>query len=95
MSNVPEEPFRMGENIPSFLKPDGLCKRCKVRKATDIWIGEAGVLALTHGMRADWCRQCVVVSQLEYCRKSAERIPELEAELERLQQQSSNDGAQP
>jgi len=69
---------------PDEFKVKGTCQKCGQRPATDWWVGEGGALAWTHGMRAAWCKLCVVTEQLRYCREQAARVPELEAELLRV-----------
>lgn len=58
-----------------------LCNNCKQRPATEIWVGDGGVLAYAHGAYQHWCLRCVLEAQLEHARKLATSIPELESKL--------------
>jgi hypothetical protein len=64
-----------------------LCAKCGEREATRIWTESA--LAHVHGMSERRCEQCVVEAQLEFCRKRAEAIPELERRLRELTEEDS------
>ena len=61
----------------------GRCPHCGTREATENWCPE-GMLGYVHGAYQRWCKHCVVEAQLDYCRKSAAIIPELEAKLKDL-----------
>lgn len=60
-----------------------ICQNCHIRQATVNWLGEGSTLDFVHGMFQRWCNICSLEAQLEYARKSAARIPELEKELEK------------
>lgn len=68
---------------------DRLCANCLTRPAAEQWVGEGGYLAYSHGMSSWWCTLCVAKASLEYARKQAERIPTLEAEVARLEAEST------
>jgi hypothetical protein len=61
-----------------------MCQNCGKREATECWVGEGGVLALVHNMSQSWCKICCIEAQLEYAKKIANKIPDLEKELEEL-----------
>ena len=66
-----------------------LCQNCGKRPATQNWIGIGSTPDYVHGNFARWCELCCVEAQLEYARKAAERIPELEKRLEFLRTDDS------
>lgn len=63
-------------------KPDGTCRKCNERPATEMW--SEGALAAMHGAYAFWCKVCVLTAQLEHARERAAAIPELEQQLAEL-----------
>lgn len=58
-----------------------LCQNCHQREGTQIWVGEGGTLAFTHGMSQRWCSRCVLETQLNHARMLAAQIPDLERRL--------------
>lgn len=70
----------MWQEIPD----DAICANCHKRKATIKWIGDGGIMAMTHGWVAFWCEFCATKINLKYARKQAERIPKLEKKLKGL-----------
>jgi len=40
-------------------------------------------MSFIHGMSQQWCKYCVIKEQLDFARKQAERVPQLEEELKR------------
>jgi hypothetical protein len=71
---------------------DQTCAKCATRPATEWWTGEGGTLAAVHGFYEARCVQCCVEEQLEYARKLAATIPELEAKLIELQGKENTRG---
>jgi len=71
---------------------DQTCAKCKTRPATAWWTGEGGVLAAVHGFYEARCEYCCCEEQLEYARKLAATIPELEAKLAELQAEEAAHG---
>jgi RNA polymerase subunit RPABC4/transcription elongation factor Spt4 len=69
-----------------------VCQNCGKREATENWVGEGGMLALTHGMYSCWCKICCLEAQLKYMREIVARIPETEAELAALRKQEAARG---
>jgi len=61
-----------------------ICAVCKARKAT-CWFTGGNMMSAIHGDLQPRCDPCVVREQLEAARKAAAKIPELEAELARLE----------
>jgi hypothetical protein len=59
----------------------GLCGNCGKHKGTQVWIGDGGELAMSHGVYAMWCKCCCLKAQLEYAKNISSKIPQLEAEL--------------
>lgn len=79
------------EYCPNHKKIEEIvCENCGERNATMEWVGEGGALAWSHGWSSNWCELCCVREQLAYAVKQAERIPELEEELERLENEDSS-----
>lgn len=64
--------------------PPDVCQNCKRRPAVLDWVGEGGALAYVHGMHVRWCQRCAWEAQLDYARKSALQIPDLENKLSAL-----------
>lgn len=62
----------------------GLCAKCGERPAVAMWVGEGGVLEMTHGLYEMRCKRCCLVEQIQYARKATARLPELEAELKAI-----------
>jgi len=62
-----------------------ICANCHERPATTRWVGEGGSLALSHGFYSGWCNLCVAKKQLEHAEQRAALIPELKAEIARLE----------
>ncbi len=62
------------------------CARCNSTEGTEKWVGDSVGLAFAHGAYEFWCKRCVVMAQLEHANQSVQRIPELEAELARLEE---------
>lgn len=58
-----------------------LCDNCGKRPGTEPWVGDGGLLAMTHGWTKMWCKPCVLEAQIGHARERADVIPELEAEL--------------
>ena len=73
--------------MSNFMSPpeDQTCAKCQKRPGTAWWAGEGGVIAIVHGFYEARCAYCCVEEQLEYARKLAATIPELEAKLAELQ----------
>ena len=67
-----------------------MCQNCGEREGTNDWVGEGGMLAWSHGWSQKWCDLCCVREQLAHAKKLAERIPELEEKLERLENEDSS-----
>ena len=65
------------------------CENCGIRPGTVQWVGEGGMLAVTHGWYSMWCERCVLEAQLAYARRRAAEIPELTKKLAAL---APNDG---
>lgn len=61
-----------------------MCATCGKRPGTETWVGEGGALAFNHGFYQMRCKVCCVTDQLDYARKCAADIPELERELAAL-----------
>jgi hypothetical protein len=59
-----------------------MCQKCGEHPGTECWVGEGGILTWAHGISQQWCRVCVVTAQLDYARKAAENIPDLERQLD-------------
>jgi hypothetical protein len=59
-----------------------LCQSCELREATQSFAQDE--MSFIHGMSQQWCDHCVISTQLDFARKSAERIPELEEALRKL-----------
>jgi len=57
------------------------CQHCGKRPATESWIGEGGVLAMTHGMSQAWCKLCCLQEQILYAKKIIKNFPKLKREL--------------
>lgn len=66
-----------------------MCKNCGKREATEIWVGDGGVMGYIHGASANWCKICCIEEQLRYAKKIAESIPELERKLRELNGEST------
>ena len=62
----------------------GTCRNCGRHRGTVRWVGEGGVLALTHGGWAPWCECCCLKEQLKYAKKLAAKIPQLEKQLAKV-----------
>ena len=52
-------------------------------KATGIWTGGEGTIAMVHGVFTYWCDCCMLKEQLAHAKKAASTILELEAKLEK------------
>lgn len=61
-----------------------ICANCGEREGTINWVGRGGVMDFVHGMYEVWCELCAVEADLEYAKKQAKRVPELEKKLEKL-----------
>lgn len=61
-----------------------VCKNCKLRPATGLWVGEGGVWAYIHGASVPWCEHCMVEAKLKYAREQASHIGDLERRLAEL-----------
>ena len=61
-----------------------ICTNCKIRPASLVWAGDGGIIGVIHGAYTYWCERCSVIEQLDYARKAAARIPELEKKLAEL-----------
>ena len=65
--------------------PAGMvCQKCGERPADGMF--SEGIMAALHSSYQWWCELCMVKAQLENARGRAAAIPELEAELARLQE---------
>lgn len=66
--------------------PEGRCQRCgKPDDQLIKWVGDGGIMALTHGHYSMWCQICAVGTQLQYARERAASIPVLEERLKEEQ----------
>jgi len=63
-----------------------LCANCNNREGTICWIGDGGALAYVHGMYSMWCELCATIANLDYAKKQANLIPELEKKIKELEQ---------
>lgn len=61
-----------------------LCANCGEREGTIQWLGQGGMLALTHGFYSMWCEVCATRAQLVYAEERAAAIPELQRKLQEL-----------
>ena len=62
-----------------------LCANCNMRKGTERWGGTFDSITLARtGWHQMWCMRCVLSAQLEYAKKLAATIPELERQLAEL-----------
>lgn len=68
------------------------CNNCDEHEAVGKWIGGGGVLGYTHGHWWWWCKCCMVTAQLEYAKKQAEAIPDLEKTLLTVTCKEAHDG---
>lgn len=73
---------RCNRDIKQFV----ICQNCGQREGTENWVGEGGTMAFIHGMHQCWCKICCCEAQLEYARKLAATIPELEVKLAALKE---------
>jgi hypothetical protein len=71
---------------PYTIQPGTMCANCGKRPATNNWVGEGTTLDLIHGNYVQWCEPCCAKASLEYARKQADRIPELEDWVKRLEE---------
>lgn len=80
--------------IPSGMPdaPHGPCQNCEKRPATVFWVGEGSTMDFIHGNYKMWCDLCANRAALAHCRKEAERIPGLEAEVARLEAEEKERG---
>ncbi len=67
----------------------GLCRRCQKRPATNIWVGEGGVMSWAHGGGEPWCDLCITEEQLVYAWQILENLPALEVKHDRLRLESA------
>lgn len=58
-----------------------VCDNCHRRPGTIQWVGEGGLLAVTHGWYKMWCEICVVTARIKYAEKYIEQLPELYQKL--------------
>lgn len=69
-----------------YAVPEGaICTNCKVRPATLRWVGDGGVMALTHGGSTVWCELCVVRAQADYAAEGVRRLETLNRRLAELE----------
>ena len=68
----------------SEAKTKQLCQHCHKREASVQWVGDGGIIAMTHGMYENWCDFCATTEQLKHARRSAKHIPRLEKKLKKL-----------
>jgi len=61
-----------------------LCANCNKHQGTEIWVGNGGIMAYSHGMYVYWCRCCVLDANLKYAKRQAKLIPAMEARKKRL-----------
>ena len=66
-----------------------LCCKCDSREGTEVWC--EGSIAYVHGMYQNWCKICVVETQLAYAKERAAAIPELVSELRRLRAEEAGE----
>ena len=84
---------KASEAINGWVRASSSCQKCRKREGTHNWVGEGGVLAMTHGMSQRWCEYCVVEAQLAHARKLSALIPALESRLLELGASSSSGDA--
>jgi hypothetical protein len=64
------------------------CANCKIREATEKWVGQGSIMDYTHGNYQMWCKKCIARAQLTYARKQLRKLPlrikKLEKEVERF-----------
>lgn len=69
----------------SFLDPipkGTICTNDCDHLATIKWVGSGDGFSAAHGNYTYWCECCALDAQLEYAKKAADKIPNLEKELE-------------
>lgn len=52
-----------------------LCENCGKRKGTERWVGDGGMLIITHGFYSMWCPRCVARAQLRRALSRTLQIP--------------------
>jgi hypothetical protein len=85
----------MGELRTLEDKPSGKCECCRVRDATERWIGEASTMEVAHGSPiAFWCEPCCVSAQIIHCERVIDRmtdeLPELRAKRDKLRSEGND-----
>ena|SRR5437016_2424084 len=78
------------ENVPGYRERkqwriQGLCEHCGKHPSTIRWVGVGSSLDLVHGLYEMWCETCVTRAQLEFAKKAAERVSELQVKLRELE----------
>jgi hypothetical protein len=63
----------------------GHCLKCGREAETTSYIGDGGMMAVTHGFSQQWCEMCIVRGQIAYVQDQAARLPDLEAKLATLE----------
>lgn len=76
--------------LPGLEEPSGICSNCEARPATEIWVGEGGSLALSHGLYSHWCKRCCLVAQIEYANGIIERLPNAKRQLAEIDAEESS-----
>ena len=57
------------------------CSRCKVKEATENWVGEGSVMDWVHGMYEMCCKGCCLKMQIEWAVKHKDDLKNLRKEL--------------
>lgn len=60
------------------------CQNCGKHEATIKWVGEGGILEMTHGMYQMWCKCCVLKAQLLHAEYMAGQIPKFKKALKKV-----------
>lgn len=103
--NGPAEAFALyqhriklqAETVTKAADPDepvngGKCQHCNEREATENWVGEGSFTDYNHGCYERWCKLCCLKVQLETTKKRAASIPDLEAQIKELEENSDGEG---
>jgi hypothetical protein len=64
---------------------EALCANCGKNPGTLDWVGDGGVLALTHGWVAKWCEPCCLKVQIKHAEERAAELPKMRARLAELE----------
>lgn len=67
-------------------KIEGTCENCGKHKATVIWTGENGPIAMSREyMQKLWCECCCLQAQVEYAEQAATRLVSLKEQLNQVE----------